>query len=208
MKTFIAIPCFEHIEVDFVSCIENLNRVGLTSVNFLAGSLVYDARENLLDAALKEKADYILWLDSDMTFDPNLLNNLIASGKDFVSGLYFRRKPPFSPVIFKTIKLGFDGQHETENYDQYPENQLFEIDACGFGAVLMKSEMAIEMHKKDKTLFAPIPGYGEDISFCIRAKRAGYDLWCDSRVKLGHIAKTVADEATYKGWRERYGSNT
>ena len=27
---------------------------------------------------------------------------------------------------------------------------------------------------------------GEDVSFCLDAKEAGYEIWCDPRVRVGH----------------------
>ena len=40
----------------------------------------------------------------------------------------------------------------------------------------------------------------EDIGFCINAGEKGYDIWCDSRVKLGHISKDrpIISEETYE----------
>ena len=27
---------------------------------------------------------------------------------------------------------------------------------------------------------------GEDVSFCLDAKEAGYEIWCDPRIRVGH----------------------
>jgi GT2 family glycosyltransferase len=192
MNIFVAIPSMETVPVDFVISLDKLKRIGNTSINFSVGSLVYASRDYLSTLAIMTQSDYILWLDSDMVFGRSLLVDLLASidGKDFVSGLYFRRKPPYNPVLYKTVG------EKSEEYLDYPDG-LFEIDACGFGAVLMKTEMMKDIIEKEHHAFAPILGYGEDISFCIRAKRCGYQLWCDSRVKLGHITTQIANEALF-----------
>ena len=39
--------------------------------------------------------------------------------------------------------------------------------------------------------FMPTAGFGEDLSFCMRARKAGIKLWCDSRVKCGHIGTKI-----------------
>ena len=204
MKTYIAIPCLDDMPVETVSSLVNLNKVGSVSINFSQGSLVYASRDYLAQCAISEKADYILWIDSDMTFKPDFLSEMLKSieGKDFVTAVCYRRKPPFSPTIYKKIRIGFDGEAETEAFDELPDENIFEIDACGMAAVLMKTEIAEAIITAERQLFAPISGYGEDISFCIRAKKLGYKLFADQTISVGHISRTVSDGSTWKAWKE------
>lgn len=83
-------------------------------------------------------------------------------------------------------------------YDDYPENSLFEVDAVGFGCVMMKVQVLKDVMEKENSWFNPYPGFGEDLSFCIRAKKSGYRIWCDSSIKVGHLSLTVVDENTFK----------
>lgn len=200
MKITIAVPCMDTLETEFVRRLTALEPVGDARLDFNSGSLVYNSREQLLVRALEADSDYILWLDSDMVFSPTLLKELLRDaeegGLDFVSGLYFKRRPPYGACIFKTIRQGLPGESVAEDYDDYPRGELFEIDACGFGAVLMSAKLAADVLRNYRTGFIPLYGYGEDISFCIRAKKLGYRLWCDSRIQAGHITRTVIDETT------------
>lgn len=191
MKVFVAIPCMESVPVDFVKSLMKLKTPDDTSINWSVGSLIYASRDTLAGQAVMEGSDYVLWLDSDMVFDSNLLRKLMIDDVDFVCCLFFRRKAPYHPVIYKSIG------EKSEEYLDYPDG-MFEIEACGFGGVLMKTSMLKDIIDKEHNAFAPITGYGEDISFCIRAKRNGYTLWCDSRVKMGHIMKGIADEKLFK----------
>lgn len=201
MKTLIAIPCMETLETEFVKCLFRLKPVGDVKIEFLSGSLVYAGREKLVDKAIEEGFDYILWLDSDMIFEPDLMEKLFATGKDFVTGLYFTRKMPWLPVIFKKIDVTFGKQPTSEQYVDYPKEDVFEVDACGFGAVLMKTDVAIEVVKKFHTAFTPMLGAGEDIAFCLRCKELGIPMYCNSSVKLGHITRVVSNEASYLATR-------
>jgi len=170
----------------------------------MSSSLVYDSREKLTMAALESGADYLLWLDSDMVFEHDLLTRMLESikGKDFVCGLYFKRRKPYNACLYKTIRLGLKPDESiTEEYDNYPKDSVFEIDACGFGGVLMSAKLAKDVVEHFHTAFIPIPGYGEDISFCIRAKKMGYKLYCDSSIKLGHVCKSVISEDTFAQYR-------
>lgn len=202
MKTLIAIPCMDTLETEFVKCLFRLRPVGECKVEFFPGSLVYAARENLCDKAIEEGFDYILWLDSDMTFEPDIMEKLLADDKDFVTGIYFTRKLPWRPVLFKELDAGGFGEPpKSEFYMEYPINDLFEIEGCGFGAVLMKTEVAEKIIRKFHTAFTPMLGAGEDVAFCIRAKELGIPMYCDSRVKLGHITRVVSNEESYLATR-------
>ena len=110
------------------------------------------------------------------------------------------RRTPTSPVIYKKISQVQDGRElvtKALSYEDYPKDQLFEVDASGFGAVLMDVGLLKRVWDKYGLPFSPALGLGEDISFCWRAKQLGAKLYCDSSVKLGHIGYTVYSEETY-----------
>lgn len=207
-KIFVAVPCLDTLETEFVKSLTAMNPVGECALNFSAGSLVFVSRDKLLSDAIMCESDYILWLDSDMVFSSDLLEKLymdMQTGKDMMCALFFKRRPPYDSCIYKTIRMGLPGESVTEDYNDYPRDDVFEIDACGFGAVMMRTAMAKAIVDEFKTGFIPLPGYGEDISFCIRAKQLGYKIYCDSRIKVGHITRTVVDEATFE---YTHGGNT
>ena len=195
MKTMIAIPCMDMVHVAFMHSLLYLDKTGETSVVLESGSLIYDSRNKLLQRAIEAEVDRIFWLDSDMEFKPDTMTRLAADldeGYDFVTGLYFKRRPPYSPVIYKECAVHqFDDGTlwpAAISYDDYPKDQIFEIDACGFGAVMMNVSAAKTLiDKLGKMPFMPVAGFGEDLSFCLRMKDVGIKMVCDSRVKLGHI---------------------
>lgn len=204
MKTLIAIPCLDSLDVHFVRSLVGLKQEGGTAISFFSNSLVYDARNKLAQQAIDEGAEYVLWLDSDTVFEPSTLDTLMKDieGRDLVTGVVHRRRPPFSPCIYKSLKLGIDGDNSVEVYEEYPE-EIFEIDACGFACVLMRTQIFKDVIEREHTLFSPILGFGEDLSFCIRARRAGYKLYCDPKVQCGHVSTTVINAETFKAWQSR-----
>lgn len=213
MKTLIAIPCMDKLDTSFVESLIRLQGSDY-GVKFAASSLIYDARNKLGAVADANGAEYIFWLDSDMTFEPDTLVRMFKSlgDKDFITGLYFNRRPPHRPTIFK--KAGFkqgEGREIipiAEHYLDYPKNEIFEIEACGFGCVLMKTEMCLKVLEEQGLPFSPILGFGEDISFCIKARECGYKLYCDSSIKCGHTAHIIINEDTFEGWRNKDGNST
>ena len=203
MKTLIAIPCMDVIEADFTDCLTELllhHNPGEIEVKYLKASLVYDAR-NQLAKYVRDRGcfDYVLWLDSDMTFEPDLLDRLLEDieGKQAVSGLCFGRRPPFRPCIFKRLEVEQKGQMihpHADNWYDYPRDQLFEVEACGFACLLMRVDVLEAMGIYGVPFF-PIAGMGEDLTFCWRARKLDIKFHCDSRLKIGHIMRVSVDEA-------------
>ena len=202
MKTLIAIPCMDYIEADFVECLTNLvsrYTPDEVEVKYLKASLVYDARNQLATyVTTKGGYDYVLWLDSDMTFEPDLLERLMEDieGRQAVTGLCFGRRPPFKPCIYKKLDVKMNGQlimPESENWFDYPRDQIFEVAACGFACVLMRVDVLEAMGIYGVPFF-PVGGLGEDLTFCWRARKLDIKFHCDSRLKIGHIMRIHVDE--------------
>lgn len=198
MKVMIAIPCMEHMDVMFVSSLLNLFKHGMCGaecdVTFHTGSLVYDARNNLAKQAVDLGYDLVLWTDSDMVFEPtafaNMFNVMYTTKADIVSAVCYKRIPPFTPNVF--VRDEENGQYYSLN--EMPEGP-FEIDACGFGFVLMKTDVLRKMPDKP---FNPFNGIGEDIAFCERAKEQGISIVATKAVKVGHIGKQIIGEDAFE----------
>ena len=201
MKTLIAIPCTDAIPCEFIKCLYAMRTVGEVEIKLLNGSLVYDARNQIMEYVLEKGGfDYVLWIDSDMTFEPDLMERMMESigDKPMLTGLCFGRRPPFRPCIFKTLDVVKEGDGlspVTENYYDYPRDSLFEVKGCGFACVLQRVDM-LEAMSVFGVPFFPLAGLGEDLSFCYRAGRIELPIWCDSRIKIGHLMRISMDEGT------------
>lgn len=204
MKTLICIPAMDSVNTSFMRCLLSLRPVGDVQFAITQSSLIYDARNILCVQAITGGFDRVLWLDSDMIFEPDLMERLSATlekGYDLVSALYFTRKPPHRPVIYDGCRTFVqDGKTRCAAiwFDEYPENEVFEIEACGFGGVLCTVELLNRIREKFGTPFSPIHGFGEDLSFCIRAADLGAKMVCDSSIKMGHSASFIVTEESYK----------
>lgn len=202
MKTLIAIPCMSMVHTEFMASLMNLRKAPDTSYVPHINSLVYDSRNVLTATALNNGYDRVLWLDSDMKFEPDLMERLSAdmdTGLDFVSGLYFTRRLPSYPVIYSSVsyETGDAVRASAVPYKDYPRDSLFEIEGSGFGGVMTSCAMLKRVWEKYGAPFDPLPHMGEDLSFCWRLKQMGGKMYCDSRVKLGHVGTMVYDEAVY-----------
>jgi len=200
-KTMIAVPAMDQVPTYFAQSLATLSKVGECVCAFEIGSLVYTSRNNLARKAIEMGADYVLWLDSDMVFNPDLLERLMThmDKYDIVSGLYFRRVQPFTPVVFDTMTMNEEGCKWT-NFETVPESELFEVGGVGFGCVLMKTEVFIDVFVKFGDFFTPINGVGEDLSFCWRARECGYKIMCDPSFFLGHVGNQIIGRSFYEAY--------
>ena len=195
MKALIAIPAMDTIPTLTVSSLLALRQPCETQVQFVIRSAVDIARNMLAAEAVRGGYDRVLWIDSDQTFGPDLMECLSADiddGWDVVSGLYFSRAYPVEPVIYKAI----DAEKRTaDRYVDYPRDAIFPVAGMGMGACLMRTDVLANMREMP---FALMPGVSEDLSFCVRAQRMGVRMACDSRVKVGHYGGFVYTEQHYQ----------
>lgn len=205
-KILIAIPCMDMVSARFAQSLATLKKVGQCTVSFIMGSLVYDSRNKLASYAVQMEADYILWLDSDMVFPPDILERMMAvldehKEIDILSGLYFRRTTPFTPVLFNNLERNGD-EVKFDEFKEVPE-ELVEIGGCGFGCVLMRTDCLLTIAAKEQqgNWFTPLANAGEDCAFCIRARENGYRIFCDPSVSLGHMAFAPVTKEFYQAMK-------
>ena len=206
-KILIAVPCMDQLPARFAQCLAMLKKVGQCAVAFQVGSLVYMSRNDLARRAIEMDADFIFWLDSDMVFDPDVLERLMKHFNnpdvDMVTGIYYRRVPPFSPVLFKSLEFEDGKATKWEEYDDPQEDGLFEIAACGFGCVLMRTEVAMSVQGRFGNMFAPIGDTGEDLAFRHRATECGFKIYCDPSFPLGHVGQQIITRGYWEQYREQ-----
>jgi GT2 family glycosyltransferase len=159
------------------------------------------ARNEILQIAMKNSPDYLWWLDSDMVLPQNInvLQSLIDMDKDMTSALYFRREYPYHPV-FIIVK---DGRPCVVK--PLPIRQILKVDAVGMGCLLVKKKVFEELMKSEEPVFEfkqkifpeSVETMGEDINFCLKAKKLGFEIYLNSNIVCGHIGSTVIDEKIY-----------
>ena len=179
-------------------------------------TIVQTARQTCVETALADPlCSHLLFIDDDMVFGPEhyfmLENELLSNDLDFICALGFSNSYPTKPCIFG-LNPEFKEWGELPWWHivtDYPKDQRFEVAAAGFGMVLMTRRMLEGMREENFALpkgFARASFYtmdgcrNEDVAFCLNARKKGYKLYCDSRVKIGHISKErpIIDETTYQ----------
>ena len=188
MKLMVAVPTTDYVHAEFVRCLgqmcielaENGTEVDL---QVQSGTLVYIARNWLARRAIDRGFTHVLWLDSDMSFSPNIVDDLLFCGKDMVCGAFVSRRPPYGPCVYSDISDP-GKMKQVESFGTEP----FRVDGCGFATVLTTTQLLKDVWTKFDTCFRPTEKYGEDLAFCDRVKQIGGEIWCEPTVRPGHIA--------------------
>ena len=187
MRLLIAVPTTDYIHADFVRSLvklqAELHRKNIShEVEVLSGTLVYIARNRLANKAINEGYTHVLWLDSDMVFSDQVVDDLMFCGKEMVCGAFVSRRPPYGPCVYESI-LKTDIR-KVKEFGTKP----FRVDGCGFACVLTTVELLRAVAQKFGTTFQPTDFYGEDLAFCWRVRQIGREIWCEPTVRPGHIA--------------------
>jgi len=215
-KVLIAVPCYRQLEPLFVESLIRLidfvqrNEKYDVDFMFLYETVIYEVRENAVKEAMKRGCEYLLFIDNDAIFPPTalfqLLDDMEQEKADVVSGLFFKRVPPFDPTSL--MKLVISGKNE-ENpevtdvgfkpLEDWHEG-LVEIDGCGMHFTLIRTSI---FSKIDRPYFFVAPGVGEDLYFCFKAKVKGNaKMFCDTRVKIEHLGSIPIGENTYRHYKK------
>jgi len=184
--------------------------------HMIGNSLVYDAREKIVKFAREKKAKYTVMFDSDMVVPKNFLVRtvgLLEEKEDIhmVTGTIFKRTPPFQPCFY--TELNYDLQEKKPKLTspiEFPEKGLLPLAGMGLACCTIKNEVfdMIDEKKKEKTdYFYPFPNLGEDLTFCLVARKCGANMVCDLELDVGHISAMPIHQTHYKACYEEWKKN-
>lgn len=163
-----------------------------------SSSIIHWTRNNAL-MKRRPDADHYLFCDADIVPPVNALDRLLAYKKDVIAGLCTKRVDPPEPNHRRWVEY-------LQNYEiirDWPRSPaLLEVDAIGTGFMLL-SRAVVEAvaeyyhpHYYKETgdgywfefIRTPTGGeWGEDLSFCWKAQRIGFSIFCDTSVCPQHM---------------------
>ena len=147
----------------------------------------------------KLKYDYQLWIDSDIVFNVEKFYQLVLMDEKIASGWYCTEDGRTTSVAHWLDEDDFKGNGGVMNHETLDSiakrKKPFTVDYAGFGWLLIKhgvfedSQMTYPWFAPKMQIFesgAVQDMCGEDVSFCLDAKEAGFRIMCDPRIRVGH----------------------
>lgn len=142
------------------------------------------------------KPRYVLWIDDDNLVDWAHVEKLIRDLDEHpeaaaVAGwAWIQSDSNLDQTTRSSVGRWVDGNFFSLSPNELDDDELIEIDATGFPCLLMRRELleavgpdAFFPDQRDCTTHF----IGEDVAFCLAAKRAGYRIFCDGRVHVPHM---------------------
>jgi len=149
------------------------------------GSTLVNAREDCLNAAMKEGCSHILYVDSDVILPINALNSLLSCDVDLASGLCMRRGAPFDAIGWIKIK---DSMKQPV-FDPYKPG-IHQVEWVGGGVALFKTSIFKELEKPYfRHVFENGAQIYEDVYLCKKMREKDMTIVIDSRVQCGHVCR-------------------
>lgn len=193
----VCIPSGDHWHADFgMSLCYMIGRSNAGGMNIgLANIKSYQpvlARNELVRGCMDAGLEWMLFLDTDMTFPPDTLVRLLASGKEIVGATYLRRVPPHGLLGVPTVRGGEMATSGLEEMDRMPTGVLL-IRRTVFQKLPYPWFVTNLMVANGKPVLDAEKGLSvmtEDYFFSDLARQHGFKLWCDLDLtkQIGHIS--------------------
>lgn len=183
----IAIPTNKGIEPETFKAIYDLQvPTGYeTKFQYFYGYQI-DQIRNLI-AEWGKQFDYLFCVDSDISFPPDTLIRLLEHKKEIVAGIYIQRKHGQH-----TLEVYANGRNVP--YEELVGKSLVEVDACGFGCILINSDVLRTVpypHFIYKSAIDHKDTLSEDVFFCAKAAKFGFKTYVDPTITCEHHGNYV-----------------
>ena len=165
-----------------------------TKTHMVSGKRIDHARNEIVEVALRDKAEHVLFLDSDVLFPPHSFQTLLLRQRNnpehkIISGVYWSKSNPTFPLVFveegrgslldwrigdyiKTWGIGMGLVLIHTDVFRAMEPPWFEID---YGLTVNKETGGISSSSMT-----------EDLPFCDKAGKLGFEIWVDTGIQAGH----------------------
>lgn len=195
-KVLIATPSLDgRLDVWYATSLVNTVRVAQANDIFLHpvfmsyDALIQRARNDLFGLAVEGGYDDIVWIDSDLEWNPMWVMELLARPEDVVGGTYRKKTDEQEMYVVKTKNLTPE------------ENGLIAVEGLGMGFVKMSRKAFIDLWENSEEYenegkvrrmicnIAIVDGklHSEDTVVFSKLKDLGYGVWLDPRMTCVHI---------------------
>lgn len=151
-------------------------------------SRIITSRNIIRQYALDNNHDYLFSIDSDMTTPKDAIEQLIRTDADIASGVYLCNQKigdehHVQPAIFRPND---DGSVITVTTKEVMPNKLMAVAVCGLGCILVRKKVLEDVEFRS---FYESKTGGEDVAFCVDARKKGHKIIANTAVKCAHMGK-------------------
>jgi glycosyltransferase involved in cell wall biosynthesis len=187
-KILIAIPTARNIEASTFKAIYDLEVPDgyETTFQYFFGYQVDQVRNLIADWVVKG-FDYLFAVDSDISFPSDTLKRLLEHDKDIVTGIYRQRVSERQTL--EIFESNVHGGYTHVDWEKIKGKGLVEIGACGFGCVLVKKQVMVDIGYPQfqyRSALDHSHTFSEDLFFAKKASEKGYKFYADTTLLCDH----------------------
>ena len=158
-------------------------------------------------------ASFLLFLDTDMKFEPDLVDRLVDAaidhGAPIVGGLCFGVDDGnLFATLYQMVQEEGDKYPHMVRYNDWPADEMFEVTATGAACLLIHRTVLEAMREKypdpypwfQETVLGDGP-MGEDVTFCIRARLLDFPVFVHTGIEVGHAKTQILTLDMYRKQR-------
>ncbi len=198
-RCVVLVPYLTHIEPACERGLRVLEQRGIEVRRFSATAAIDRSRGELATLALRDGFDDLMWIDSDISFEPDDVARLRSHELPIAAGIYAKKGAPAFAVHLlpdaSALRVGEGGGLVEVRYvgagftcirrEVYADIQRhFSLPPCNtrFGAPVVPYYLPMVIKDGDAYWYL-----GEDYAFGERARQAGHKTIVDTVIRLGHI---------------------
>lgn len=144
--------------------------------------------------------DWILMLDADHKFEPDLVHRMLmlfeSQDLDVLTGVYVSKNPPYPPIlhVWDPVKNGWYFISEWS-----PKARLIEIGRGGAGCLMIRRRVLERIYKElGEEPFAYNNNFSEDFSFYTRLQQLGIKAHAACQINCEHMLLTSVSVDTFR----------
>lgn len=172
-------------------------------VHYVKGTVSYHeiGRQQIVDGT---KGDWLLLLDTDHQFAPDLFDRLLTYAKRHksrvLSGCYQYKIPPHAPVVCLWKSPDINNTELYPIYDWKCEpGEVLEVGSVGAGCLLVDTSVFTQIKREfGVNPFEKVSRLSEDYSFCYYCKKLGIPVHWTPHVQSHHVINNVLNINDYK----------
>ena len=212
-KVMVGTPCYDgRLDVWYTNSLMNTIKLGIKRdieiipiwISFDA--LIQRARNDTIQLALQQEFDDLIWIDSDIEWEPEWFFKLLDYPVDIVGGTYPKKADREEYVLRIAKKNTVD-----------PATGLMEVDGLGTGFARMSRKSLQYLWDNSPSYMDPKDNkerrmicdvqvidqsmYSEDIIMFLKLQQGGFKIWMDPNMTCNHIGpkKFTGNFAKYYG---------
>lgn len=215
-KVMIGTPCYDgRIDVWYVNSLSNTikqsaaHEVEITPMWVSFDALLQRARNDTIQLALETNVDALIWIDSDIEWEPEWFFKLLDYPHDIVGGTYRKKGDKEEYVLRQMIRQPID-----------PITKLVEVDGLGTGFVKLSRRAMQYLWNSSKPYTDSKDGkerrmifdvgiendtlVSEDIHMFNKLKAAGFKIYLDTTMTCNHTGP-YKFKGDFSAWYRKVG---